>query len=79
MTVEAGIADDVVVHGGCVSDVVVRAKSGANKSWRVGEMITHFKELVVDVLAEVSRRIGDGRGQRVVEAMAQDAVDTERG
>ena len=62
MAVEAGIADDIVVHGGRVSDVVVRAKSGANKCWGVGKVITHFEELVVDVLAEEARCIGDGSG-----------------
>lgn len=78
MAVEAGVADDVVVHGGRVSDVVVCAKSGANKCWGVGEMVTHFEELVVDVLAEEVRRVGDGGGQ-VVEAVAQDAVDSKGG
>ena len=79
MTVETGIADDVVVHGGCVSDVVVCAKSSANKCWRVGKMITHFEELVVDVLAEEAWRVGNRRRQVVVEAVAQDAVDTKGG
>ena len=53
VTMEAGIADNIVVEGGSVSDIVVRAESELDKVWSRGEMVTHFIPLVAHIVSTV--------------------------
>ena len=53
VTMEAGVADNIVVEGGSVSDIVVRAESELDKVWSRGVMVTHFIPLVAHIVSTV--------------------------
>ncbi len=73
------ITNDIIISGQAMCDVFVVAPSYLDKTWGVGVVVAHFKQLVMSVMTTILRRASDRCRKSFIQSVRENAVDSERG
>ena len=59
MAVQMRVANNIIISGQAMRDVFVVAPSYLDKTWSVGVVVAHFKQLVMNIMNTVVRSTSD--------------------